>query len=115
MSFPEKLKGLLEEVAVEHQLEQPTIEVQSSGPGRYVGILISKSFERIPEYLPQEWVWQKILDQFDDFEQRRVEFVHTMDPAEAWGDDGESEATPGKKRENKAKRRSVPKPRASKN
>ena len=105
MTFPEKLRGLLEEVGKEQHLKDLSIEIQPSGGGRYVVIMLSETFAAIPDYARQELVWQKILDHLDDYEQRKVEFVHAAASPEE-GEEEESPVAPPKKRRKKpAKRR----------
>jgi hypothetical protein len=105
MTFPQRLKGLLEQIGREQGLKELSIEVQPSGGGRYVAIMRSESFEDIPEHVRQELVWQKILDNLDDYEQRLVEFVHTMAPSEEAGEEEVPVEPPGEMRKKPAKRR----------
>lgn len=104
MTFPEKLTGLLEEVGKEQHLKELRIEIQPSFGGRYVAVMLSDSFEEIPEYARQELVWQKILDELSDHEQRLVEFVHTIPPSEEAGEEETPVAPPKSRRKKPAER-----------
>ena len=102
MTFPEKLTQALKELEKEHNFKELTIEVIPSGSYRFVVIVESESFEEIPYHLRQELVWRKILDKFDDHEQRQVEFIDT--PASS--DEQEvADEPPPRKRKKPAKRR----------
>jgi len=77
MSFPEKLKEVLQELEKEGQLKAMKVEVEPSGSGRFVAYVTSPSFADIPDYIQQDMVWGKILEKLSDSEQRLVEFVFT--------------------------------------
>ena len=66
-------------------------------------VITSESFEKIPDYVRQNLVWGKVLEKFDDYEQRLVEFIDTPAPS----DKGEEKAPvkpPKKTRSKPAKR-----------
>ncbi len=95
MTFPEKLTAAFKELEKEHQLDKLNIDVIPDGY-RFVVVIRSESFEKIPDYVRQDLVWGKVLEKFDDDEQRLVEFIDTPAP---W-DRGEEKAQvkPPKKR-----------------
>jgi len=95
VKFPEKLKEVLMELETERNLKGLNIEVQPSGGGRFVAVVRSPSFEEIPEYLRQDLVWEKILEKLNDYEQRLVEFVHTLAPPD---EEADSEPPPSRKK-----------------
>ena len=103
MTFPEKLSEALKELEKEHHLKELTIEVIPSGSYRFVAIVTSESFEEIPYHLRQDLVWGKILEKFDDYEQRQVEFIDTPSPSDE--QEEVSEEPPPRKRKKPAKRR----------
>jgi hypothetical protein len=103
MTFPERLTAAFKELEKEHQLEGLTIEVIPDSY-RFVVVIRSESFEKIPDYVRQDLVWGKVLEKFDDNEQRLVEFIDTPAPS----DKGEEKAPvkpPKQKRDKPAKRR----------
>ena len=59
--------------------------------------------EEIPDYIRQDLVWGKVLEKFDDYEQRLVEFIDTPSPSDKGEDIGDE--PPPKKRKKPAKRR----------
>jgi hypothetical protein len=103
MTFPERLTAAFKELEKEHQLEELTIDIIPDSY-RFVVVITSESFEKIPDYVRQNLVWGKVLEKFNDSEQRLVEFIDTPAPS----DKGEEKAfvKPTKKRRSKpAKRR----------
>ena len=105
MTFPEKLTAAFKELEKEHQLEDLSVEIIPSDNYRFVAIVTSESFEKIPDYVRQDLVWGKVLEKFNDYEQRLVEFIDT--PA-ASDEEGEEEApvkAPPKRRKKPAKER----------
>jgi hypothetical protein len=103
MTFPEKLTEIFKELETERQLKELSIEINPTSGGRFVAIVTSESFEEVPDYLRQEWIWQKLLERLNDYEQWLVEFVYTPSPSEEAEDAGE-EPTP-RKRKKPARRR----------
>lgn len=103
MKFPEKLTAAFKELEKEHQLEELTVEIIPSDNYRFVAIVSSESFEKIPDYARQELVWGKVLEKFDDYEQRLVEFIDT--PATSDTRDEARSTVPPKRRKKPAKRR----------
>src|SRR5262249_20949491 len=77
MTFPEKLTAALKELEKEDNLKELSVEVIPSDNYRFVAIVTSDSFEEIPDYIRQDLVWGKVLEKFDDYEQRLVEFIDT--------------------------------------
>jgi hypothetical protein len=78
MRFRNKVKKVLEEI----ELPNLEVEIESEEFGRVVAEVLSPAFETMPEYERQELVWGKLLERLDDYEQTRVEFVHTTAPSE---------------------------------
>jgi hypothetical protein len=103
MTFPEKLTAAFKELEKEHQLKEVTVEVIPSDNYRFVAIVTSESFEKIPDYIRQDLVWGKVLEKFDDYEQRLVEFIDTPAPSDR-GEEAYS-SPPPKSRKKPAKRR----------
>ena len=103
MTFPEKLTEALKELEKEHNLKELNVEIIPSGGYRFVAIVTSESFEEIPDYIRQDLVWGKVLEKFDDYEQRLVEFIDTPSPSDK-GEDIGDEPRP-RKRKKPAKRR----------
>jgi hypothetical protein len=103
MTFPEKLREALKELEKEQNLKELSVEVIPSGSYRFVAIVTSDSFEEIPDYIRQDLVWGKVLEKFDDYEQRQVEFIDTPSPSDDQEEAGEE--PPPKKRKKPAKRR----------
>jgi hypothetical protein len=97
MTFPEKLIAAFKELEKEHQLKDLSIEIIPSGSYRFVAILRSESFEQIPDYIRQNLVWGKVLEKFNDSEQRRVEFIDTPAPSDR-GDEAYSIPPPRRRR-----------------
>jgi hypothetical protein len=77
MSFPEKLREALMELEKDAGLKDMKVEVEPSGSGRFVAYVTTPSFDNIQDYVRQELVWGKILEKFNDYDQRSVEFVFT--------------------------------------
>jgi hypothetical protein len=103
MTFPEKLTQAFKELEEEHQLKELSVEVIPSDGYRFVAIVTSPSFEEIPDYIRQDLVWGKVLEKFDDFDQRLVEFIYTPSPSEEREE--AADEPPPRKRKKPAKRR----------
>jgi acid stress-induced BolA-like protein IbaG/YrbA len=78
MEFRDKVKEVLEEI----DLPDLEVEIESEERGRVVAEVLSTAFETMEEYDRQKIVWHKLLERLDDYEQTRVEFVHTTAPSE---------------------------------
>ena len=78
MEFRDKVRRVLEEI----ELPDLQVEIESEELGRVVAEVLSPAFETMDEFDRQHIVWQKLLDRLDDYEQTRVEFVHTTAPSE---------------------------------
>jgi hypothetical protein len=103
MKFPEKMTAAFKELEKEHQLKDLSVEIVPTDSYRFLAIVRSESFEKIPDYARQDLVWGKVLERFDDSEQRRIEFIDSSARSDM-GDEAYSTA-PLKKRKKPAKRR----------
>jgi acid stress-induced BolA-like protein IbaG/YrbA len=78
MKFKEKVRKVLEEL----ELPGLEVEIEPGSGNRVVAEVVSDAFEGMYEHDRQDIVWRKLLDKLDDYEQTRVEFVHTTAPSE---------------------------------
>jgi acid stress-induced BolA-like protein IbaG/YrbA len=81
----EKIKRVLEGL----NLRGLEVEIEPDTGSRVVAVVTSEEFESMDEADRQQLVWMKLLEELDDYEQSRVEFVHTMAPSE-WEPAGET-------------------------
>ena len=78
MQFREKVKKVLEGLP----LSGLEVELEPDNGAKVVAVVTSNDFERMDEGERQHWVWKRLLDELDPYEQTLVEFVHTMAPSE---------------------------------
>ncbi|MEO6811514.1 MAG: hypothetical protein ABI353_20570 [Isosphaeraceae bacterium] len=68
------LKGL--------DLEEPEVRVVPGDQFKYLGIVVSRSFEGMDEAERQELVWERVLRTLDRDDQAQIEFIYTDTPSE---------------------------------
>ena len=78
MDIKEKVKNILERL----DIAEPEVKILDEFGYRVVALVVSKSFEGMPDGDRQHLVWGKLLDELTDREQEWVEFVFTKAPSE---------------------------------
>jgi hypothetical protein len=68
--------------AMEGHLESPKVEVMEGDPYRYLGNIISPTFEGMDDYDRQLLVWGRVYDTLSEEDHRWIEFLFTNTPAE---------------------------------
>ena len=63
-------------------LERPRVSAMRGDYYKILGTIISPTFEDMDEGKRQEIVWERVLDTFDEDDQRRIEFLYTDAPSE---------------------------------
>ncbi len=63
-------------------LIDPVIRIGPGDHGRAVAVIVSQTFEGMNEARRQEIVWDRILKDLDEDEQREIEFLYTDTPSE---------------------------------
>jgi acid stress-induced BolA-like protein IbaG/YrbA len=84
--FREKLRR-----SMEGHLESPRVDVIEGDPYRFLGIIVSPTFEGMEDFDRQELVWQRVYKTIDEEDRRRIEFLFTNAPSEVTAEVG---ATP---------------------
>jgi acid stress-induced BolA-like protein IbaG/YrbA len=85
--FREKLRQSLE-----GHLDSPKVDVIEGDPFRFLGIIVSPSFEGMEDTDRQSIVWDRVLKTFNERDRSRIEFLFTSAPSEVT--DGEVGAAP---------------------
>jgi acid stress-induced BolA-like protein IbaG/YrbA len=75
--FREKLRQSLE-----GHLDSPKVDVIEGDPFRFLGIIVSPSFEGMEDTDRQRIVWDRVLKTFDERDRKRIEFLFTNAPSE---------------------------------
>ena len=78
MDIKEKIKNVLMDLDV----ADPEVKMLDEYGYRAVAVLVSKTFEGMPDGDRQHLVWRKLLEDLTDREQEWVEFVFTKAPSE---------------------------------
>lgn len=75
--FREKLERSLQGV-----LDRPVVSASEEDRYKVLFSVISPTFEGMDEGNRQEIVWDQVLNNFDEGEQDRIEFIYTEAPSE---------------------------------
>ena len=80
--------------SMEGHLDSPKVEVMEGDPYRYLGNIISPTFEGMDDYERQKLVWRRVYETLEDEDHRWIEFLFTNTPAEmaAYAEANESTA-----------------------
>jgi acid stress-induced BolA-like protein IbaG/YrbA len=68
--------------SVEGYLESPEVQVLEGDPCRFLGNIISPTFEGMEDWERQELAWGRVYDTLDEEDHRWIEFLFTNTPAE---------------------------------
>ncbi len=68
--------------SMEGHLESLEVQVKEGDPYRYLGNIISTTFEGMEDWERQELVWGRVYDTLDEEDHRWIEFLFTNTPAE---------------------------------
>lgn len=77
MKFEDRVKSSLGTLA----LDDIEVQLERDDDVLYA-IVVSPSFDEMPEYGRQELVWGKMLDELTERELRRLDFIFTYTPRE---------------------------------
>jgi hypothetical protein len=67
----------------EGAIREPEVIVQPGDFSMVLVSVVSPTFEGMDEGDRQEIVWQRVLDDFEAADQKRIEFIYTDAPSEA--------------------------------
>jgi acid stress-induced BolA-like protein IbaG/YrbA len=95
MNDVERYKQLLTR-SMEGHLESLTVDVKEGDPFRFLGNIISTTFEGMEDFDRQMLVWGRVYDTLDEEDHRWIEFLFTNTPAEMAADAEADEQTADK-------------------
>ncbi len=70
------------EQSVRDALVDPTVRAIEVTPVKFFGVVHSETFEGLNEAERQAIVWHAVFENFDEDEQRQIEFIYTDAPSE---------------------------------
>jgi len=76
------IKDKVKQTLMHLNVVDPEVKILEEFGYRVVALVVSKSFEGMPDGDRQHMVWGKLLDELTDREQEWVEFVFTKAPSE---------------------------------
>lgn len=68
--------------ALDGRLDGPRVTLEQNDSGRLFAYIVSPSFENMEDSDRQALAWGAVLDNFDEGDQRRIEFIFTDAPSE---------------------------------
>ena len=68
--------------SMEGHLESLEVQVKEGDPCRYLGNIISTTFEGMEDWERQELVWERVYKSIGEEDRRWIEFLFTDTPAE---------------------------------
>jgi hypothetical protein len=81
MSEVERYRELLRQ-SMEGHLESPKVDVIEDEPFRFLGNIISPTFEGMEDWERQEFVWGRVYQTFNEEDRRWLDFLFTNTPSE---------------------------------
>jgi len=75
--YAERLRTVLDGL-----LDNPVVSAERTNLGRVLISVVSPTFEGKEQFERQRFIWGAVLDNFDEGDQRRIEFIYTDAPSE---------------------------------